>query len=120
MTKLICTLCPKGCHIECREGVFSGYSCEKGLGYAKAELANPVRTLTSTVRILGARYDRAPVKSDHPLPKARLLEAARALYGVVLSAPVKEGDIALKNILGLGTDIVVTRTMEEAKGGRHP
>ncbi len=114
MTRLICTVCPRGCRIEIKDGIFSGYSCERGLTYAKAELENPVRTLTSTVRILGAAYDRAPVKSARPLPRGKLLEAARMLGGVTLFAPVKEGETAVENILGLGVDVVVTRDMGRA------
>lgn len=51
---LTCICCPIGCTIEAElEGnhVLSvrGNSCPRGEKYAKSELSNPVRTLTSTV-----------------------------------------------------------------------
>ncbi len=58
MTEIICITCPKGCHLQVDENndyAVTGHSCPRGEAYGKNELKNPVRTLTSTVRLSGAR-----------------------------------------------------------------
>ena len=110
---MICIVCPKGCHLHVDEESFavSGNSCEKGAEYGKTELQNPTRTLTSTVRLLGGALGRCPVRSSAPIPRGKLLEAAAALEGVTLTAPVRIGQVAVENILNSGADIVVTRNI---------
>ena len=56
---LTCICCQIGCTIEAEvedNHVLSvrGNSCPRGEKYAKSELSNPVRTLTSTVGLTGA------------------------------------------------------------------
>ena len=117
MADMICIVCPKGCHLHVDEESFavSGNSCEKGEKYGKTELQNPTRTLTSTVRLLGGQLRRCPVRSSVPIPKAQLLAAAAALEDVCLTAPVEIGQVAVKNILNSGADIVVTRNIAAEK-----
>ena len=113
MADMICIVCPKGCHlhVDGESLAVSGNSCEKGEKYGRTELQNPTRTLTSTVRLLGGALGRCPVRSSAPIPKDRLLEAAAALEGVTLTAPVEIGQVAVENILNCGADIIVTRNI---------
>ena len=113
MADMICIVCPKGCHLHVDEAslAVSGNSCEKGAEYGKTELQNPTRTLTSTVRLLGGTLHRCPVRSSVPIPKSKLLEAAAALEGVTLTAPVKIGQVAVENIVNSGADMIVTRSI---------
>lgn len=116
MKKMICIVCPKGCHLSVNtENGFTvtGNACERGAAYAHAELTAPVRTLTSTVCVNGGVYSRCPVKTDKPLPKELLGEAMKLLDSVCLLAPVKRGDIVLKNILGTEVNIVTTRAIDK-------
>lgn len=113
---LTCINCPIGCYLTVElEGdkVLSvqGNQCKRGEVYANTECLNPTRTMTSTVRLHGASVACAPVKSAQPLPKALVKECARALNGIDLRAPVRIGDIALANVCGTGTDIIVTRNI---------
>ena len=103
---LTCICCPIGCTIEAElEGnhVLSvrGNSCPRGEKYAKSELSNPVRTLTSTVGLTGSA-----------IPKGKMLDCMKELSRVSVAAPVHIGDIALKNAAGTGVDIVITRDMQ--------
>lgn len=116
---LICICCPIGCTIEAElEGnhVLSvhGNSCPRGEKYAKSELSNPVRTLTSTVRLTGSATGAAvvPVRSAREIPKGKMLDCMKELSRVSIPAPVHIGDTALKNAAGTGVDIVVTRDMQ--------
>ena len=52
-----------------------------------------------------------PVVSADVLPKERILDCAAFLRGVKIQAPVKTGDVVVKDILGLGVDIIASRDM---------
>ena len=114
--EIICTVCPRGCHIHVTgegENVNSveGYSCKRGLEYATAEFAHPVRILTTTVGIAGDEHELLPVRSSLPLPKDKLFECMEAIRAVRVKLPVKRYDVIVPNICGTGVDIVATRPM---------
>lgn len=114
MKELICIVCPKGCHLKVDEQngyAVTGNACPRGAEYGKKELQNPTRTLTSTVRVQGAALSRLPVKTDQEIPKAMVQKAVRLLDGVTVNAPVKVGDVVLKDILGTGAAFVATRSL---------
>ena len=114
MKKLICIVCPKGCHLSVDEqnGMsVAGNDCLKGEIYAKQELTNPTRTVTGTVKIHGALHPRCPVKTDGVIPKNLVYQASAMLDDVQLESPVKMGDTVLENILGTGVNFVATRDM---------
>ena len=111
---MICTVCPTGCALSVRieNGVvaeIAGNGCKRGIPYARAEVENPVRTLTTTVRVCGGDRPLLPVRSNHPVPRSRLREMVRVLNGIIVTAPVAEGSIILADILGTGSDIVASR-----------
>ncbi len=112
--KMICIACPIGCHMKVtldnNEVVkVEGNTCKRGEVYAKAECSNPTRILTTTMRVKGGKYPLVSVKSAEPLPKGKLLECMKVINSVVLKAPMSIGDVAVKNILDTGVDIVLTR-----------
>ena len=114
--EIICTVCPRGCHIRVTgEGenvrTVEGYSCKRGLEYATAEFAHPVRILTTTVGIAGDEHELLPVRSSAPVPKDKLFECMEAIRGVRVKLPVKQYDVIVPNICGTGVDIVATRPM---------
>jgi CxxC motif-containing protein len=113
-----CLGCPMGCPLELvHEGDtivdVSGQRCTRGAKYARQEFIAPQRNLSTTVAIAGARYARLPVKVSQPLPKERVMEAARAIHSVRVQAPVRLGQVLLEDLLGLpGAAVVATRSME--------
>ncbi len=113
MENIICTLCPKGCHltVDLEKETVSGNNCIRGKFYGISELTAPMRTLTSTVRIEGAICRRCPVKSSADVPREIVPEIIKLLCDVDLKAPVSLGDVVIKNVLETGADIVVTRSM---------
>ncbi|MCI8880086.1 MAG: DUF1667 domain-containing protein [Clostridiaceae bacterium] len=116
MTQIICITCPKGCHLQVDEEngyQVTGNSCPRGEAYGKNELKNPVRTLTSTVRLSGARTPRLPVKSSAPLPKGKIFDAMRLLDSMTVKAPVAVGQVLLADVFGTGVDIVATKAFAE-------
>ncbi|MGN0528033.1 MAG: DUF1667 domain-containing protein [Eubacterium sp.] len=115
MTELICIVCPKGCRLKVDEDndyAVTGNTCPRGAQYGKAELKHPVRVVTSTVKIKGSEQKRCPVKTAQAIPKDLVLPTMKALDDVVLTAPVKVGDAAVKNIFDTGIDIVVTKNID--------
>jgi CxxC motif-containing protein len=93
-----------------------GAECAKGREYAERELTDPRRTLTSTVKVRGGCFPLVSARSSAPLPKHMLLPAAALLRGVSLQAPVAAGQVILPDIMGTGTALVATGTVERALG----
>ncbi len=111
---LVCVSCPIGCAITVElddDGqvlTVTGNTCKRGDGYARQECTHPERMLTSTVRVEGGRLPVVPVKSSVPVPKELLFDCMTEINKVSIKAPVKIGDVVLKNILNTGVDIVAT------------
>lgn len=116
-TTIVCVLCPRGCELRVSlsaSGDLSvrGNACPRGESYGRSEMLDPRRSLTTTVRTAFPERPRLPVKSSAPLPKPRLLEAARSLDAVTVARRVKRGEVVVADLLGLGVDIVATRDLE--------
>lgn len=114
--EIICTVCPRGCHIQVEgdgENVLSaeGYSCKRGLEYANTEYAHPVRILTTTVKLAGVENDLLPVRSSQPVPKEKLFDCMEVIRGTSVTVPVNRYDVVVANICGTGVDIVATKTV---------
>ena len=116
-TTYLCIGCPLGCRLEVDEDEAGdvievrGAACKRGDRYGRLEHTDPRRMLTTTGAIDHARWPRLPVKTAEPIPKDRVLEAARALAGVKVAAPVALGDVVLADVVGTGIDVVATRDM---------
>ena len=95
------------------EGNVTGNTCIRGEKYGKQEAVDPKRTLTSTVKIKSKLVRRLPVITSGDVPKDKVQEIVRYLDNVEVSAPVKVKDVVVSNVMGLGVDILATRTIEE-------
>ncbi|MGQ9460238.1 MAG: DUF1667 domain-containing protein [Candidatus Bathyarchaeaceae archaeon] len=117
---ITCIICPVGCKakVTIENGKVSkieDVECPRGEEYAAREIEAPVRDFFTTVRIRGASSPVLPVRSIQPIPKDKIMDCALELAKIVVDAPVKAGDVIVKNPLGLGIDIVATRDMDQAK-----
>ncbi len=115
--EIICTVCPRGCHINvCGDGKniesLEGYGCRRGEVYAISEYTNPVRILTTTVKIKGIDNDLLPVRSDKPIPKEKILACMEEIRKVEMALPVKCYDRVISNVCDTGINIVATKTIE--------
>ena len=97
---LNCILCPNGCRLHYEaDGSITGNRCERGVEYARQERSNPLRTLTLTLRTVSGTL--VPVRTDRPIPRSGLLEAAAALGKIVLpDRPVRCGDVVVPDLMG--------------------
>ncbi|MEG0540692.1 MAG: DUF1667 domain-containing protein [Angelakisella sp.] len=111
-----CIVCPVSCRVtvtESPDGLqVTGNQCKRGEKHAKAEHTQPLRMLTSTVKVSGGRLPRLPVISTAEIPKAKMQACLAQLYAVTVTAPVKCGQVILANVGSTGVDIVAGRTMD--------
>ena len=120
MTKqeMICIICPMSCHLEVeldenhQVKTVSGNSCPRGDIYARKELTAPTRMVTSTVKIKHALYSRLPVITSSDIPKQRMFDLMALIAEVELEAPIRVNDVIIENALGLGVDVIASRSME--------
>lgn len=111
--EMVCIVCPMGCHLTIDTDTLDvkGNTCPRGAIYAKEELTAPKRVITSTVRVVGGIHNRLPVKTSISIPKELNFECMKLLNNIEVKAPVKHGDIIIKNVLGTGADIIACRDM---------
>lgn len=112
--ELVCIRCPIGCRMTVthnQDGSLevTGNSCKRGEEYAKKELTNPTRIVTSTVRIKGRKDQVLPVKTKEDIPKGKIRACMEALKQIEVEAPVAIGDVILSDVAGTGVDIVATK-----------
>ena len=107
---ITCTRCPMGCALRVTEadGILSvtGNTCPRGEEYGRSEFTCPVRTLTSTVRVIGAAEPLLPVRTDRPIPKDKLTECMALIRDLTVKAPVTTHQVLLENIADTGADLV--------------
>ena len=111
-----CIVCPNGCEIEAEyEGTevisVTGNLCPKGKSYVTQELVDPRRTIATSVRVEGGTMPLTSVRLTRAIPKARIFDA---INSQVLTAPVHIGDVVIHNLLGLDSDVIVTKNIEKA------
>ena len=112
--ELICIGCPMGCPltVELEGGEIlsiTGHTCRRGEVYARNEVTNPTRIVTSTVDVEGGKVARVSVKTKEDIPKEKIFQCVKALKGVTVKAPVHIGDVIVANVADTGVDIVATR-----------
>ena len=117
---LICINCPLGCPLTVTmEGgevkTVTGNTCPRGEAYAKKELTNPTRIVTSTVKVKGGVLAMASVKTANDIPKGKIFDCVKAIQDIELEAPVTIGQVVLADVCGTGVDIVATKNVP-AKG----
>ena len=113
---LTCISCPMGCPITVEmdgDEVVSvtGNTCKRGDVYARKEVTNPTRIVTSTVRVIGGKADMVSVKTKEDIPKGKIFDGVKALKGVEVEAPVRIGDVIVPDVAGTGVDIVATKNV---------
>ena len=114
--ELTCIGCPLGCSITVTMNGTDVVSvtvntCQRGDAYALKEVTNPTRIVTSTVRVEGGISPMVNVKTASDIPKAKIFECVSALKNVVVTAPVKIGDVVLSNVAGTGVDVVAAKNI---------
>ena len=119
---LTCINCPMGCPLTIEmEGErvirVSGNTCNRGEIYARKEVTNPTRIVTTTVKVINGTSDMVSVKTKEDIPKEKIIDCVTALKNVQVEAPVHIGDVIADNIAETGVDIVATGNIERQMSG---
>ena len=123
-----CTLCPKGCQVrieaadgpEGQEWTVTGNSCPRGEEFARQELIDPQRILTTTVRVPRAGSAGGmllPVRSDRPVPLAEMQKLVRRICDAQVSVPeegIQRGGTLMEDLGKNHANIVAERTIQAA------
>lgn len=115
--ELTCIGCPLGCPITVSMNgsevlAVEGNTCKRGAEYARKEVTNPTRIVTTTVSVTGGKDMTVPVKTRTDIPKEKIFECVRALKGITVSAPVRIGDVILTDVAGTGVDMLAAGNVE--------
>lgn len=113
--EMTCISCPIGCRLtvdfsDLDDIRVTGNSCKRGITYGRNEILAPKRMVTTTVRLSGG--GTLSVKTVPAAPKEEIFNILRRLKDVTVTAPIKTGDIILKNVCE-GVDIVSTQDAPE-------
>ena len=111
--EMICINCPMGCPlsvtIDGNNITVTGNTCPRGETYAKTEVTNPTRTVTSTIKVTNGQ--RVSCKTEVPIPKDKIFEVMEEIKKASCFAPIKIGDVLIKNIADTGINIVATKNI---------
>ncbi len=83
-------------------------SCPRGEKYAVAEITNPVRIVTSTVKVINGSLPVVPVKTSEAIKRELIKAVMNEIRKAVVKAPISEGQIILENPVNCGADIIST------------
>lgn len=118
MREMVCIVCPVGCALTVEQNgekiSVRGNACPKGAAFAREEVLDPKRTLTTTVRVAGGKTPLTSVRSTSPVKKGEMRELVRQLNGITLTAPVAIGQVILAGAGENRAAIVATRRVDKA------
>ena len=112
--EMICVSCPIGCQLSVElddngtVNSVTGNTCKRGEKYAVDECTNPVRMLTTTMKVNGGSLPVISVKTSSPIPKGKMFECMKEINKEVVDAPIRMGAVLISNICDTGVDIVAT------------
>ena len=112
---LTCIGCPLGCSISVslsdngEVSEITGNTCKNGEEYARKEVTNPSRVVTSIVKINNGDVNMVSVKTAEDIPKGKIFDCMEALKKVTVTAPVQIGEVIIKNVCGTGVDVIATK-----------
>ena len=113
MKELTCIVCPRGCRLTIDDDLnVTGNTCPRGAQYAKDEMTNPKRMITSFMRVKNRENCVVSVKTSTSIPKGMIFEVMEEINKVGVDAPTHIGDVAISNVLNTGADIVITKNVK--------
>ena len=118
LREFTCIICPNGCEIsaEIEDGrviSIEGSACPKGKDYVNQELTDPQRNIATSVLVRGGELPLASVRLTRAIPKGKIFAVMDQIKQIALEAPVEAGTVVIGNVLGLGSDVIVTKTVEK-------
>lgn len=122
--KFNCTTCPSECLLTVEverdaDGVaevrsVAGNSCPRGDKFAHQEFTCPMRVLTTTVAVSGGDEALLPVRTAEAIPLALHAQAMDLIRGLVVNAPIRMGNVVLKDLLNTNIDLIASMDIDRA------
>jgi CxxC motif-containing protein len=126
--ELTCVRCPNGCTItveldengkilvnaEGKPAIFKENACKMGDEWAKQEVENPMRTISSSIPVESGDSLMVSVRTSRPIPLGKIFEVMGEIRKKTLKAPVTINDVIIANPAGCDTDIIATRDVAKA------
>ena len=72
-----------------------------------------MRNIATSVLVTGGELPLASVRLTKPIPKDRIFDVMTEIRKVHLTAPVEEGEVVISNVLGLESDVILTRSVDK-------
>jgi CxxC motif-containing protein len=120
LREFTCICCPNGCTMEAvvEDGVLTkiaGNLCKRGRTYVEQELIAPTRTISTSVRVDDGELPLVSVRLTAPIPRERIFDAMAEIRKQRLTAPVVTGQVIIKDVLGMQSDVIATKTVRKAE-----
>ena len=116
--ELICIGCPLGCLLtvtmDGADITVTGNTCKRGEIYAKKEVTNPTRVVTSSVHVKDGEIAMVSVKTKDDIPKDKIFACMEEIRAVSVPAPIHIGDVVIENCAGTGVPVIATKNVEKA------
>ena len=94
------------------DGPVTGAGCPRGEAYFIQEITDPRRTLTSSVLVTDGELPLCSVRLTEPIPIARIPDVMKEIRKMKVEAPLESGTILIRDVLGLGSDVITTKTIQ--------
>lgn len=111
--EMICINCPLGCpltiDVDGDNITVTGNTCPRGEAYAKAEITNPTRIVTSTIYVNNG--ERVSCKTERAIPKGKIFDVMEKIKATECSAPIEIGDVLIENVCDTGINVVATKNI---------
>ena len=115
--EMICIGCPLGCimtvSVHEDEIEVKGNTCPRGETYAKKEVTNPTRIVTSSIKVENGQMTRVSVKTKEDIPKNKIMDCREEILQAKVCAPVHIGDILIENCGGTHVPVIATKSVLE-------
>ena len=96
----------------------TGAGCPRGEAYFIQEITDPRRTLTSSVLVTGGELPLCSVRLTEPIPIARIPDVMKEIRKMKVEAPLESGTVLIRDVLGLGSDVIATKTIRRVKAAQ--
>jgi len=122
MKEFICISCPMGCHLSVDDSdksniIVTGNTCPRGKIYGINEVTRPKRMVTSSVKVINGIDLVVSVKTKEAIDKNLIFDVLNELKDIEVKAPIKIGDVIIKNVLNTGVDVIASRNVGERNEG---
>ncbi|WP_315116181.1 DUF1667 domain-containing protein [uncultured Clostridium sp.] len=116
--EITCIICPNGCELSVDlEGKniknVGGALCKRGEEYVTQEIQDPKRTISSLIKINNGEMPLVSVRTTKAIAKGKIFDIIEEIKKIEVDAPIKVNEVIIENILGLGSDIIATSSVDK-------